>query len=98
MLSNMKGELGKVNGTIVDDPDNLKDSRIEAVIDVNSINTRELDRDTHRKSADFFDVARFPNFTFRSSEIRKTGSDVDVRGDLTVRDVTRPVLLLEVAS
>lgn len=93
MISNVKGEFGKISGTIVYDPNNLKDSKIEAVIDVNSINTREPDRDVHLKSPDFFDAARFPNLTFRSSEFRKDGEGLEVHGELTIREVTRPVVL-----
>ena len=93
MISNVKGEFGKVSGTISYDPSNLKGSKIEAVIDVSSINTREPDRDAHLKSTDFFDAAQFPNLTFRSNEFRKDGDGLEVHGDLTIRHVTRPVVL-----
>lgn len=93
MISNVKGEFGKVTGSIVYDPNNLPASKIEALIDVNSINTREPQRDAHLKSADFFDAAQFPNLTFRSQEIRKAGDSIEIRGDLTIRDVTREVIL-----
>ncbi len=93
MISNVKGEFGKVSGTIVWDADNLNASKIEAVIDVESINTREPQRDAHLKSPDFFDAAQFPNLTFRSSEVRKAGDGLEVRGGLTIRGVAREVVL-----
>jgi polyisoprenoid-binding protein YceI len=93
MISNVKGEFGKVSGTIAYDPNNLNASTIEAVIDVESINTREPQRDGHLKSPDFFDAAQFPNLTFRSTGIRKADDGLEVRGDLTIRGVTRQVVL-----
>jgi polyisoprenoid-binding protein YceI len=71
----------------------LKGSKIEAVIDVNSINTREPDRDAHLKSPDFLDAAQFPTLTFSSREFRKDADGLEVHGDLTIRNVTRPVVL-----
>lgn len=93
MISNVKGEFGKVSGSVVYDANNLDISKIEAVIDVESINTREPQRDAHLKSADFFDAAQFPNMTFRSAEARKAGDGLEVRGDLTIRGVAREVVL-----
>ncbi len=93
MISNVKGEFSNVSGTIVYDPDNLADSSIEAVVDVNSINTREPKRDAHLKSADFFDVANYPTLVFRSKEIRRNGDTLQAKGDLTMHGVTREVVL-----
>ncbi len=93
MISNVKGEFGKISGTILYDANNLDASKIEAVIDAESINTREPDRDTHLKSPDFLDVAKFPTLTFRSTGVRKAGNGLEVRGDLTIRGVTREVVL-----
>lgn len=93
MISNVKGEFGKVTGSIIYDPGNLPASKIEALIDVHSINTREPQRDAHLRSPDFFDAAQFPNLVFRSQEIRKAGDGLEIRGALTIRDVTREVVL-----
>jgi polyisoprenoid-binding protein YceI len=93
MISNVKGEFSVVSGAFVHDANNLAASRIDAVIDVNSINTREPNRDAHLKSPDFFDAAQFPTLTFRSKEVRNAGGDLQVKGDLTIRGVTREVVL-----
>lgn len=93
MISNVKGEFGKVSGSVVYDAHNLEASKIEAVIDVETINTREPQRDAHLKSPDFFDAARFPSMTFRSTGVRKVGDGLEVRGDLTIRGVAREVVL-----
>lgn len=93
MISNVKGEFDKISGTILYDANNLDASKIEVVIDAESIDTREPERDTHLKSPDFLDVAKFPTLTFRSTGVRKAGNGLEVRGDLTIRDVTHEVVL-----
>jgi polyisoprenoid-binding protein YceI len=93
MISNVKGEFTSLTGTIAYDPDNLEESRVEAVIDANTINTRDEQRDAHLRSADFFDTAKYPTLTFRSKEFTSSGGRLSVRGDLTIRGVTREVLL-----
>lgn len=93
MISNVKGEFGRISGTIVYNPNDLKGSKIEAAIDVTSINTREPDRDAHLKSPDFLDAAQFPNMTFHSTDIRRAGDGLEVRGALAIRGVAREVVL-----
>ncbi len=93
MISNVKGEFSNVSGTIVYDPENLGDSSIEAVIEVDSINTREPKRDAHLKSADFFDAAKYPTLAFKSKQIWKDGDKLQARGDLTMHGVAREVVL-----
>jgi polyisoprenoid-binding protein YceI len=67
---------------------------IEASIDTASIDTRNDQRDTHLKSPDFFDVAKFPTMTFKSKKIEKTGDGkAKVTGDLTLHGVTKEVVL-----
>jgi polyisoprenoid-binding protein YceI len=90
MISNVKGEFTKVSGSVVFDPANLNASSVEIIIDATSINTREPDRDTHLKSPDFLDVAKYPTITFRSKKVTQTGNDeYEVVGDLTIHGVTR---------
>lgn len=93
MISNVKGEFTQVSGAVVYTPDDPAASRIEAAIEVNSINTREPKRDEHLKSADFFDAARFPTITFRSKQVWASKGRLHAKGDLTMRGVTREVVL-----
>ena len=90
MIANVKGEFTKVSGRVNFDPENPEASSVEAHVDVNSISTREPDRDAHLKSADFFDVAKFPNMTFKSKRIVKNSDgSLQLVGDLTIHGVTR---------
>jgi polyisoprenoid-binding protein YceI len=90
MISNVRGEFGKIGGNVTLDPSDLTKSTIEVSIDTASIDTREPQRDEHLRSADFFDVANFPAITFRATRISASGSDrFKVTGDLTIRGVTR---------
>jgi polyisoprenoid-binding protein YceI len=93
MVSNVRGELGAVTGTVVYDKDDVTKSTVEASIDVKAINTRDEKRDGHLKSPDFFDVAKYPTITFKSTKVEKAGDKLKVTGDLTMRGVTKPVTL-----
>jgi polyisoprenoid-binding protein YceI len=92
MISNVRGEFGKVGGNVVLDPSDLTKSTVEVSVDTATIDTREPQRDEHLRSADFFDVANHPAITFRSKRITAAGTDrFKVTGDLTIRGVTREV-------
>jgi polyisoprenoid-binding protein YceI len=92
MLARVKGRFTGVAGTVMLAEPTA--STVEVVIDAASIDTREAKRDAHLRSADFFDVERFPAITFRSSDVRPAGAgDLRIVGDLTIRDVTREVTL-----
>lgn len=92
MISNVKGQFTGVSGTLTFDEGNIANSRIEATIDAASVNTREAQRDAHLRSADFFDVEKFPTLSFKSSKITDEGDGVlKVEGDLTIHGVTRKV-------
>ena len=94
MIANVRGEFSKVSGTVKIDPSNPGASTITAEIDVNSINTREPDRDKHLKSADFFDAANYPAIQFVSKKVEPDGPEgYTVTGDLTIHGVTREVVL-----
>jgi polyisoprenoid-binding protein YceI len=93
-FSKVTGSFGKFEATIVVDRETMEKSSIKATVDVNSINTNEPKRDTHLKSADYFDAAKFPNMTFASTAWKKTGeNEYDVTGDLSLHGVTKPVTL-----
>jgi polyisoprenoid-binding protein YceI len=92
MISNVKGDFDKVSGTVTIDEANHSLSGINVTVDVNSVSTREPQRDAHLKSADFFDVEKFPTITFVSKEVVKSGDDsFEVVGDLTIHGVTKTV-------
>ncbi len=94
MITDVKGELGKVTGTVNIDDRNLSKSTTEATIDTTTLNTREPSRDKHLKSPDFFDVEKYPAITFKSTSFKKTGDGkYTVAGDLTLHGVTKPVVL-----
>lgn len=94
VISNVRGEFKTYQGKISLDDADVTRSTVEATIDVNSIDTKVADRDAHLKSADFFDVANHPSMTFKSTKVAKAGKDrLKVTGDLTLRGVTKPVVL-----
>jgi polyisoprenoid-binding protein YceI len=93
MVTNVRGELGKVVGTIHYDEKDVSKSSVDVVIDATAINTREPKRDEHLRSPDFFDVEKFPSLTFKSTKVQKDGKGLKVTGDLTIRGVTKPVVL-----
>ncbi|MGC4048978.1 MAG: YceI family protein [Paludibaculum sp.] len=93
MVSNVRGEFSKVTGTIVYDEKNPAAIRIDATIDAATVNTSEPKRDEHLRSADFFDVAKYPTMTFKSKSAKKTASGLAVTGDFTLHGVTRQIVL-----
>jgi polyisoprenoid-binding protein YceI len=94
MISNVRGEFGKMSGKVIFDGSNYAAVQAEAVIDVASINTREPKRDDHLRSADFFDAATFPKITFKSKRVESVSrGKFNLVGDLTMRGVTREIIL-----
>ena len=90
MISNVKGTFSGLSGTLTEHPTDKTLSSIEASIDVNSINTGDAQRDGHLKSADFFDAAKFPTMTFKSTQVKPNGDGgYNVTGDLTIHGQTR---------
>jgi polyisoprenoid-binding protein YceI len=93
MLSNVRGEFTKISGTLKLDAQNPANSAVEVTIDASSINTHDAQRDTHLKSADFLDVEKSPSLIFRSEQIVPHQGGGTIKGDLTIRGVTREVTL-----
>jgi polyisoprenoid-binding protein YceI len=94
MISNVAGTFNKVTGTVEFDPKNLAASKVEAVVDVDTVNTREPKRDAHLKSPDFFDSAKFPTMTFKSKKFAAAGNgNYKVTGDFTLHGVTKEITL-----
>lgn len=93
MISNVRGEFTKMNGSAVINPHDPAKSSVEVTIEAASLNTREPQRDEHLRSADFFDVTNHPTLSFRSKRVEKTGTDhFKVTGDLTIRGVTKEAM------
>ena len=94
LVSKFTGSFTKITGTVNYDAAAPEKSTVEATIAINSVNTADDKRNGHLLSPDFFDVAKFPVATFKSTSFKKTGVDTfDVTGDLTIKDVTKQVTL-----
>jgi len=94
MVSTVHGSFGKVTGTVNHDPKDPTKSTANIQIDPASLDTRVEKRDAHLKSADFFDVQKCPEMTFKSTKIEKAGEKkYKVTGDLTMHCTTKPVTL-----
>jgi polyisoprenoid-binding protein YceI len=93
-FSNVPGSFATVDGTIVVDRDDLTKSTVEATISIASVATNNEKRDAHLRSDAFFDATKFPTATFKSTAWVKTGDTTyDVTGDLTIKGVTKSVVL-----
>jgi polyisoprenoid-binding protein YceI len=93
MVSNVKGQFSKIAGTINYDEKDPSATVVEATIDVTTVNTNEPKRDAHLKSADFFEVEKYPAMTFKSKKAAKGGRGLLLTGDLTLHGVTKEVTL-----
>ncbi len=94
MISNVRGRFEQFTGTVDFNEENPAASRVSVQIDAASINTREPNRDGHLRSPDFFNVEKYPYLTFVSKKIDVVDSEHGrITGDLTIRDITRPVVL-----
>ncbi|MDN5587688.1 MAG: YceI family protein [Brevibacterium sp.] len=92
MVTRIRGAFNDVSGTAEVDAADLSNTKVNITIDVGSVDTRTPDRDAHLRSADFFDVENFPKITFVSTGLDEVEENsYIVNGDLTIRDVTRPV-------
>ena len=91
MVTKVRGSFEKFEGQAIVDGSSPETSSLSVNIDVASVTTRNVDRDAHLRSADFFDVERFPNMVFVSTNIAIDGDTVEVTGDLTIKDVTNSV-------
>lgn len=90
MISKVRGTFGVKSATIVA-PENPLEAKVEASVDVASVDTKDEGRDNHLRSADFFDAESHPTMTFVSTGARVQDGDFLVDGDLTIRGVTKPV-------
>ena len=92
-ISNVHGRFGAVDGTLTWDESDPSKSSVTATIDVTGVDTGVAARDNDLKGAKYFDVANHPKATFTSTSVKKTGSGLEVDGNLTIKGVTKPVVL-----
>jgi polyisoprenoid-binding protein YceI len=94
MVSNVKGRFDQINGQFEFDEADHTAAKVEVSIPVSTITTRDEKRDGHLISPDFFDAAQFPEITFKSTGVEKTGENIfKINGDLTMHGITKPVVL-----
>ena len=94
VISTVRGQLGKVTGTVHLDESDIAKSSVQASIDAAAINTREPKRDQDLRGPDFLDVAKYPTITFTSKKVEKVSDDTyKATGDLTIHGVTKEVVL-----
>lgn len=94
VISTVTGRFQQFNAEAIADKDDFTNVQVNFTADAKSITTNNDQRDTHLRSDDFFNTDKYPEITFRSREFKKTGDDTyKLIGDLTIRDVTKPVEL-----
>jgi polyisoprenoid-binding protein YceI len=94
MISTVRGEMTGITGSVNYDPKNIANSSVEATIDCATVNTGVAKRDAQMKTADFFDVVRYPVMKFKSKRVEKAGEGkLKVTGDLMINAITQEVVL-----
>jgi len=92
-VSNVRGSISNVTGTVVWDEKDLAKSSVNATIDTTTVSTNNDARDKHLKSPDFFNVEKFPAMTFKSTSVTRANGKLQVIGDLTLAGVTKSITL-----
>ena len=93
VISTVTGAFKQFEGSAETEGDAFDNAQVRMSLDVDSIDTNQEQRDQHLKADDFFAVATYPNITFESTGLTKSGSDYKLTGHLTIKDVTKPVTL-----
>ena len=93
VVSKTKGEFKQYTGTIAFDKEDLAGSSVDVTIQADSIDTENEKRDNHLKSPDFFNVAEFPEITFKGKEIKENAGGYEIIGDLTLKGVTKEITI-----
>jgi polyisoprenoid-binding protein YceI len=93
MITTVTGSLKSFTAELSSGGDDFTNAAISFSSDISSIDTSNSDRDNHLKSADFFDAEQFPTMNFKSTSVEKDGDDYLVKGELTIKDTTKPVQL-----
>jgi polyisoprenoid-binding protein YceI len=94
MISSVKGRFGDISGAVKIDPANPSAVLVDVTLKTASVDTRQEQRDAHLRSPDFFDAEKWPTIEFRGNRVEgDTDSEFRLFGELTIRDVTRPIVL-----
>ncbi|MGC4233391.1 MAG: YceI family protein [Niabella sp.] len=93
VISTVSGKFKTFEGKVQSEKDDFTDAVVTFSADIDSIDTGVEQRDQHLKSADFFEAEKYPKLTFESTSIVKDGEDYKLAGNLTIKDVTKPVTL-----
>ena len=93
MITNVTGQFKDFDATLTSSKEDLSDAQVTFTANVDSIDTSNEQRDAHLKATDFFDVEKFPNLKFVSTSVETNGDELVLKGDLTIRDVAKPVEL-----
>jgi len=93
VISTVTGSFKTFEGSLTTENEDFSNAEVEFSLDVNSIDTNQEQRDGHLKSAEFFDADTFPKISFKSTSFTNDGDDYKLNGDLTIKDVTKPVTL-----
>ncbi len=92
-VSTVRGSITGVKGTVQLDDKDVTKSTVSATLDTSTVNTSNDARDKHLKSPDFFDTAKFPQITFKSTSFSNAGGKLQMTGDLTLNGITKPITL-----
>ncbi|TCD02813.1 YceI family protein [Pedobacter psychroterrae] len=93
MITTVTGSLASFNASLTTESDDFENAKVSFDGDLGTIETGNKDRDNHLKSGDFFDAEQFPKITFESTSMEKDGDDYVLKGNLTIKDTTKPVKL-----
>lgn len=93
VISTVTGQFNKFEGSVETEGEEFDSASASFQLDVNSIDTNTADRDAHLKSDDFFSAEKFPHIKFSNGQLKKSGNDFKLSGDLTIKDITKPIVL-----
>ena len=93
LTGRVRGHFKEFSTSLMADPAQLTTGSVSVEVKTASVNTENEKRDTHLRGPDFFDVEKFPVMTFKSTKVESNGKDLALSGDLTIRGVTKPVVL-----
>lgn len=93
MITTVTGSLKSLNASLTSPSDDFEDASVKFEAETASIDTGNTDRDNHLKSGDFFDADQFPKITFESTSLEKDDEDYKLKGNLSIKGITKPVKL-----